>query len=635
MWDAWAAYDPVAVGYLHNESGVAPGGDINSARHEAISYAAYRVLTFRYQNSVNADATAMALDEQMASLEYDVNATTMIGDSPAAVGNRVAAAVLAFAASDASNELDDYSDPTYFTRNDPLPLEEPQFTRFSVSDVNRWQPLAFGDIAFTQNGIEAELVQTFLGSHWRDVRPFALHRDHVGDAYHDPGKPPRLDGSGGPVDLLFKANINEVLRFSSYLDPADGVVINISPRVWGNHPLGSNDGSGYGANPVTRKPYIDNMVKRGDYGRVLAEFWADGPDSETPPGHWNVIGNDITDHPSTQFRIGGEGPLVDELEWDVKRYFAMNASQHDAATAAWTIKRLYDYSRPITHCRYMASFGQSSDPGAPGSAEAASYFPTGLFLEPGLVEIVTSESSAAGGRHEHLSGYVGEIAVYAWGGEPADPTTEFSGAQWIRGKEWLPYQRDTFVTPAFAGYVSGHSCFSRAAAEVLTRFTNSPYFPGGIAEHVVPAGALAFELGPSEDVKLQWASYYDAADEAGISRIYGGIHVAPDDGPGRIIGSRCGIDAYELAKKYWDGSILTEPVPTVLAGDSGSQRVDWEQRRGLFYKLQHSIDLASWTDITAFVRATEDAGNYSVEAPSTPRGFYRVLKDELGAPIAQ
>ena len=46
---------------------------------------------------------------------------------------------------------------------------------------------------------------------------------------------------------------------------------------------------------------------------------------------------------------------------------------------------------------------------------------------------------------------------------------------------------------------------------------------------------------------LQWATYYDAADEAGISRLYGGIHVPADDFAGRIMGSRIGKDAYARA----------------------------------------------------------------------------------------
>jgi hypothetical protein len=170
-----------------------------------------------------------------------------------------------------------------------------------------------------------------------------------------------------------------------------------------------------------------------------------------------------------------------------------------------------------------------------------------------VVELITAESAAAGQRHAHLADHVGEVAVYAWAGSPEDET-ELAGVEWIRAVEWVPYQQPTFVTPSFAGYVSGHSTFSRAAAEVLAAMTGSEYFPGGMFSWTVPAGSLEFEAGPSQDIELQWATYGDAADQAGISRLYGGIHVAADDLEGRVMGAQCGLDAWELAQRYWDGT---------------------------------------------------------------------------------
>ena len=120
----------------------------------------------------------------------------------------------------------------------------------------------------------------------------------------------------------------------------------------------------------------------------------------------------------------------------------------------------------------------------------------------------------------------GKTYIHAWAGFPEDPATQASGVRWIQAIDWVPYQLPTFVTPAFAGYVSGHSTFSRSAAEVLTGFTGSSYFPGGLYEVPVPRGALKIEEGPSRDLKLQWATYYDAADAAGQSRLWMGIHVA-------------------------------------------------------------------------------------------------------------
>jgi membrane-associated phospholipid phosphatase len=102
--------------------------------------------------------------------------------------------------------------------------------------------------------------------------------------------------------------------------------------------------------------------------------------------------------------------------------------------------------------------------------------------------------------------------------------------------------------------VSGHSTFSRAAAEVLAAYTGGPYFPGGLYEQTFPVGSLGFERGPSGPVTLQWATYYDAADQAGISRLYGGIHVAVDDFAGRKLGSGIGKKAFALAERYFAGT---------------------------------------------------------------------------------
>jgi membrane-associated phospholipid phosphatase len=125
---------------------------------------------------------------------------------------------------------------------------------------------------------------------------------------------------------------------------------------------------------------------------------------------------------------------------------------------------------------------------------------------------------------------------------------------WELAVDWVPYQRATFVTPAFAGFVSGHSTFSRSGAEVLTAITGSAYFPGGLYQWKVPVGALIHEKGPSTEVTLQWATYRDASDLAGISRLYGGIHTPEDDFAGRRIGAEVGATAWALAQRYYAGT---------------------------------------------------------------------------------
>lgn len=549
MWDAWAAYDVSATSFLHKESPAS--SEPERDRAIAVSYAAYRVLSHLYSLSVNAIATQARLDAKMKALGLDKDDATTIGDTPVSVGNRIAAAIIAYGLNDGANEGNNYHDSSYQPVNDPLIVKRPG-TDFGpgtvMADPNRWQPLAL-DFQISQNGIPIPgNIQVFVGSQWNDVKPFALRRSSPNEVYIDPGPPPLLGGIG---DDEYKAGAVQLILFSKQLDPTDPTMMDVSPAAYGNNPLGTNDGTGYAMNPVTGQPYIRHMVKRADLERVLAEFWADGPESETPPGHWNVIANYVSDQASVVKRIGGTGAVVNALEWDVKMYLALNGALHDAAVECWGVKRKYDSVRPISQIRYMATFGQSSDPNGPA------YDPKGLPIVPGLIEVITPESSGPGERHEALANYAGEIALYAWPGEPANPSTQFSPSRWIRAKNWVPYQRNTFVTPPFASYFSGHSTYSRAAAEVLTRLTGSPYFPGGFGEFVASANNfLKFEIGPTTDVHLQWASYYDAADQAGISRLYGGIHPRVDDFIGRMIGAQVGTGAWNLATLYFEGATV-------------------------------------------------------------------------------
>ncbi len=538
MWDVWAAYDPEATGYFVDED--LTSRSPNQDRAVAISYAAYRVLRSRYATAAGAVDTLRELDDTMADLCLAVDDTGADGDSPAALGNRIAAAVLEHGRTDGSNELDAYVGE-YVSVNPPLVVSEPGT---EMTDPNRWQPLSLEE-AIAQNGLPiASGVQAYVGPHWGRVTPFAL--DPAPDGLPiDPGAPPYL---GDPAsDAAFRAAVVEVIEASSRLDPAASDLIDISPGALGNNPLGTDAGSGYDANPATGAPYAPNLVPAADFGRVLAEFWADGPASETPPGHWNTIANWAGDQIS-DLRIGGTGEPVDRLEWDVKLYFVLNGALHDAAIAAWGAKAHYDYARPISMIRYMGGAGQSTDPQLP------SYDPEGLPLVAGLVEVITEQSSAAGERHDHLADSVGDIAIRAWQGPPEDADIEVGGVGWIRAVDWLPYQQATFVTPSFPGYVSGHSTFSRAAADVLAAFTGDPFFPGGLAEWELPAGWLEFEAGPESRITLQWARYADAADQAGRSRIHGGIHVSVDDLAGRIMGAECATAAWSLAQRYFSES---------------------------------------------------------------------------------
>ncbi|MCB9681224.1 MAG: hypothetical protein H6733_07100 [Alphaproteobacteria bacterium] len=539
MYDAWTVYDDVADGVLNTQR--LTGDDTD--RQTAISYAAYRVLTHRYANAVGGANSLDCFAGFMDALGLDPDDTHTDGDDAVAVGNRIGAAVIDTFADDGANEANGYTDTTSWAATNPVMVVDRVGT--NVTDPDTWQQLNLGT-AETQNGIVLDTsVQPYIGAHWRGVTAFAVPVDGTTGLHGDPG-----DGYPSVNDPEMVDWVVEIIRKTAELDIDDGVMMDTSPASVGNNPLGTNDGQGYATNPVTGGTYTPRRVPRGDFTRVVAELWADGPKSETPPGHWADLASDISDRiDPDDLRPYGQGEPVDRLAWDVGIYLAVTAATHDAAIVAWELKRDGLGPRPITLVRWMAQNGQRSDASAPN------YSPDGLPLVPGLIEQITAASSAPGERHHDLRWYEGEIAIRSWPGEPGDRLHDHTPLQWMRAVDWIPYQRRTFVTPAFPGFISGHSTFSRAAAEAMTAYTGSPWFPGGLHEYVLPKdNYLVFENGPSADVHLQWASYYDAADQAGQSRLWGGIHIWPDDRVGRINGSHVGMVTSARTQALWDGT---------------------------------------------------------------------------------
>ena len=599
MYDAWAAYDDTASTWL---LGKTQAGfdceytppklprDRQVAREEAISFAAYRIIRHRFRNSPGADVVAELADGTMAELGYDLEDTSTAYEqgSPAALGNHIAGCYIAYGMQDGSNEANEYAPFVYAPVNPPIEPEEPGNP--DIIDSNRWQEIAL-TLSIDQSGNIVEGIPKFVGPEWGRVHPFSLTAadrtmcERAGfdlPVYDDPGPPPMTTN----LPDEYKWTHSLVSVWSSHLDPKTGHgarLIDISPASLGNiqsYPatfeehrnfydllLGGAPDKGYEVNPATGAPYEPQVVPLGDYARAIAEFWADGVESETPPGHWFVIVNTLGEHPQLIKRFEGRGPILGSLEWDVKLYFALGGAMHDAAITAWSAKGCYDYVRPVSAIRAMAERGQSSDPADPYCR----------YHVDGIAYIDDPSDPAGDGSHRvidcvrpgdpladdpYTSGVdalnVGKIKLFAWRGPAYISNSNFdvAGVGWILAEEWWPYQRPTFVTPPFAGYFSGHSTYSRTAAELLTLFTGDPYFPGGKSEFpVLKNQFLVFEEGPSVDLTLEWAKYTDASDQCSLSRIWGGIHPPADDIPGRLIGIELGPKAFNHARSYFMGGL--------------------------------------------------------------------------------
>lgn len=558
--------------------------DTDAAAREAVSYAAFRLLIYRYQGSPRGGDILEDAFDLMNELGYDptYNGTDYKGGTAADLGNYIAAQIIDFGKQDGSNERGDYANVDYPDPINPALQFTNPFSAFRILDPNRWQSLQFPGTVIDQSGnVLGNAILPFLGAEWGKVRPFALGEEDMtmpqagvqfgnSPIYHDPGPPPRWSSAGGEDFDMYRWGFEMVVKWSAHLDPTDGVMYDISPGARGNfqgdyptdfadypefykeHEGGTFGANGHPLNPVTGEPYPPNVVPRGDYTRVLAEFWADGPASETPPGHWFTIMNKVMDHPLFDRRFAGEGPLLDSLEYDVKAYLVLGGAMHDAAITAWSIKGAYDYIRPVSAIRWLAKNGQASVTTDPN------YNQFGMKYDSGYIERITDFSELENNTTLAL------VKARSWIGPDAidDPATDVAGVGWINPTMWYPYQRPTFVTPNFAGYVSGHSTYSSAAATVLEKLTGTPYFPGGVGEFVAEKDSfLVFEKGPSVDVVLQWATYRDASDQTSLSRIWGGIHPPADDVPGRIIGIDIGDDAFALASDIFSDNVSS--VPTV------------------------------------------------------------------------
>lgn len=178
---------------------------------------------------------------------------------------------------------------------------------------------------------------------------------------------------------------------------------------------------------------------------------------------------------------------------DVKMFFLLTNALFDASIAAWDAKRVFDSVRPITAIHFLFK-GQQ---------------------------------------------------VRAWGGP-------FQGTETINGEDWVPYQPITGWVPPFPEFVSGHSTFSAAAAEVLRLFTGSDKFGDSVT---FSPGSSSVEAGltPRSEVTLFWPTFRAASDQAGISRRLGGIHFADGDLSGRTMGKAVGQEAWRQALAFING----------------------------------------------------------------------------------
>ncbi len=472
MYDAWTSYDARAIGTVvaTPRRPAAEYTDANKAK--AVSFAAYRCLVNLFP-----DGTAR-LTTVMQGRGYDPNDSSTNLATPQGIGNAAATAVIANRRNDGSNQYGDlapgaYGDYTgYASANAPMPFCLPTTQGacpLNISNPYRWQPL-INDLGVTQK---------FVAPHWENVRPFALT-----SATQFDGRPEVVAGPNYLQSAAqYQADINQMLAISSTLTMQQ---------------------------------------------KVIVEYWADGPASELPPGHWSLFAQYVSQRDNNS------------IDKDVKMFFAMQNASFDAGILAWHVKRKYDGVRPITGVRY---FRQG-------------------------------------------------VPVLAWGG-PGQPI------QTIDGGKWTPYNPGSNLTPSFPGWVSGHSTFSAASATVLRAFTGSDNF--GFST-VIPPNFGRVEPGvPAVPTSLGYATFTAAVTDAGLSRLYAGIHFSDDNTVGQALGNLAGQQAWAKSQFLFDGGLA---VSTSSYSNTESTSLSWSHttaalsNRLLLVGVATTDDSSSATSIT-------------------------------------
>jgi hypothetical protein len=425
IYDAWAAYDKHALGtQLGGSLRQNPFKHKRANQNKAISFAAYRATVDLFPVD-----KATVFDPLMANLGYDAHDTSTDTTTPSGVGNVACAVVLNFRHNDGSNQLGNLtaSGVPYADYTGYVPLNTPSTVPVNpatVLDVNHWQPLQYFDATGTF------VTPKYIAPFWGKVIPFALTS---GDQF----------------------------RFQ---------IAKSAPALFGS-----------AAFVKQALDLITISANLTDEQKMIAEYWADGPHSELPPGHWDLF---------AQFVSARDGHDLDD---DVKLLFAMTNAIFDGGIVAWDAKRAFNSVRPVTSIPFLFQ-GQQ---------------------------------------------------IQAWGGP-------FNGTVTMDGRNWIPYQPSTFPTPPFPECSSGHSTFSAAGAEILKLFTESDAFGDAVS---FPAGTSRIEPGhtPALPVTLTWNTFTEAANQAGISRRYGGIHFEAGDLTGRATGRLIADQAWAKAVSLWRG----------------------------------------------------------------------------------
>lgn len=366
MYDAWAAYDEVALATTTYGVLRRPLAEHTTAnKRKAMSYAAYVVLVNLYADLRYRD---VCFQDLMYAYGYDIDPdgdgdANLSADptTPDGLGAWAGRRVVDRRRADQSNEdcITRVGTCLYLDNTGYRPVNAPASVTGTlvINDPNRWQPLIVTDLDSTSGICEPGPLraQTFTTPHWGNVDPFALGSDPV-------------TGTLGPI-------------------------------LWSAENPGPYE--------LQARELISISAALDDEKKAIAAYWANGPDTVLPPGHWITFGQYVSER---------DGHTLDD---DAKMFFALGNGVLDAGIIAWRLKRQYDSVRPLSAVHFILA-GQTVRAWAgPGRgvqdipAEQWMPYQKTCFVTPPFGEYVSGHSAFSAAGAAVLRAFTGSDAFGA------------------------------------------------------------------------------------------------------------------------------------------------------------------------------------------------------------------------------
>ena len=204
---------------------------------------------------------------------------------------------------------------------------------------------------------------------------------------------------------------------------------------------------------VQAQQLVDIQLALTDDQKLIAEFWENGPGTAFPPSTWLAITSLVAERHQLS------------LSEQIKLFFSVGQALGDAGIAAWDAKKFYNYPRPVSVIRDLASLNLLK---GDNLKNWDSYQLPAGFSSPPFPEYVSGHSTFSSAAAAVLKAYLGsDINELSFSFDPGDSRFE------------------PLLTPEYQTNLSWNSFSETAASAGLSRLYGGIHFADGNQDGIV------------------------------------------------------------------------------------------------------------------------------------------------------